>query len=151
MPNIVTSFSGKYDFLSNFYPCIITYDGYTVPSAEHAFQAAKAADSYTKSLIVNAETPGKAKRLGRRCNMRQDWELIKDKVMLDILRQKFAPGTPLAVKLDQTGSAILVEGNTWHDNYWGSCSCDRCQNDGQNVLGQLLIKVRSENRGLRDD
>lgn len=147
MQKIITSFTGEYAFLSNFYPCILHYDGYTFTSSEHAFQAAKAADAYTKQLIAEAETPGKAKRIGRRCQMRQDWEVIKDQIMLDILRQKFAPGTVLAEKLDKTGDDILVEGNDWHDNYWGSCTCDRCKNDGLNILGQLLIKIRDENRG----
>lgn len=147
MQKIITSFSGEYAFLSNFYPCILRHDGYTFTTLEHAFQAAKAVDTYTKQLIAEAETPGKAKRIGRRCQMRQDWELIKNQVMLDLLRQKFAHGTILAEKLDKTGDAILVEGNSWHDNYWGSCTCNKCKNDGMNTLGQLLIKVRDENRG----
>lgn len=35
----ITSFRGKYDFLSNFYPVKIFYNGRDWPSVEHAYQA----------------------------------------------------------------------------------------------------------------
>ena len=34
-------FSGEYEFLSNFYPCRIVYNGITYPSVEHAYQDRK--------------------------------------------------------------------------------------------------------------
>ena len=44
-----------------------------------------------------------------------------------------------------TGGAVLVEGNTWHDNYWGCCTCSRCAGRrGRNNLGRLLMKLRAE-------
>ena len=45
-----------------------------------------------------------------------------------------------------TGDAELIEGNTWHDNYWGVCSCSKCNGRGKNRLGKLLMKVREELR-----
>lgn len=37
----------------------------------------------------------------------------------------------------------IVEGNYWHDNYWGNCTCDKCKNiEGQNKLGKILMKIR---------
>lgn len=37
----IKSFTGKYSFLSNFYPCKVLFEGVRYPSVEHAFQAAK--------------------------------------------------------------------------------------------------------------
>jgi predicted NAD-dependent protein-ADP-ribosyltransferase YbiA (DUF1768 family) len=49
----------------------------------------------------------------------------------------------LAEKLLATGEEILVEGNTWHDNFWGRCSCRNCRGKGVNHLGQLLMERRA--------
>ena len=49
----------------------------------------------------------------------------------------------LGGKLDMTGLEEIVEGNYWHDNYWGNCTCDKCKNiEGQNKLGKILMKIR---------
>jgi hypothetical protein len=66
--------------------------------------------------------------------------------MEDLLRQKFAPGSELAAKLVATYPRMLIEGNNWHDNYWGSCRCDVCGFKGMNVLGVLLMTIRAELR-----
>lgn len=146
MPKLITSFAGEYEFLSNFAPCNIHFAGMNFTTTEAAFQAAKTNIFEERLAISLADTPGKAKRLGRRVTLRSDWEEEKDQIMLDILRLKFTKGSELARRLDRTGDAILIEGNHWHDRYWGVCLCeDHCA--GANVLGQLLIQVRAENRG----
>ena len=49
----------------------------------------------------------------------------------------------LREKLKATGDATLIEGNHWHDNRWGKCTCDKCQNkEGQNWLGKILMEIR---------
>lgn len=146
MPKIINSFSGANEFLSNFYPCEIFYLDQMFKTTEAAFQAAKTTDHQQRLAIADADTPGQAKRLGRRVDLRPDWEEIKVQVMLDILRLKFTKGSELARRLDDTGNAILVEGTTWHDQYWGVCKCDTHKGHGRNMLGQLLMKVREENR-----
>ena len=40
--------------------------------------------------------------------------------MKKILEQKFSD-TELKKKLVDTGNEKIIEGNTWHDNFWGSC------------------------------
>lgn len=141
---MISSLSGKYFWLSNFYSSPIKYEGMDFPSVEAAFQAAKTIDR-TKRLSFCAVNPSTAKRLGRRLDLRPDWEEIKDQVMLDCLRNKFAAGTSLARLLMDTGKEELVEGNLWHDNYWGDCKCYRCEDiKGKNKLGQLLMQVRDE-------
>ena len=112
----------------------------------------KTLDINKRRAIANASTPGLAKKMGRSVSLRPDWEDIKDDVMLEGLYRKFADDE-LADWLLDTGNEELVEGNFWHDNHFGVCYCTRCQNiKGQNVLGQLLMKVRSEikkERGLK--
>ena len=49
----------------------------------------------------------------------------------------------LRKKLLATGDAYIVEGNHWHDNFWGNCSCSRCDRlVGQNHLGKILMLIR---------
>jgi ribA/ribD-fused uncharacterized protein len=151
----ITSFTGPYRFLSNFYPRLLTIDSVHYATAEHAFQAAKAVFPEDRTRIIQASTPGIAKRIGKSIQLRHGWEDVKIDVLKNILRAKFvkyAPMStminPLAKQLIDTYPADLVEGNTWHDNEWGNCTCPRCSNKaGQNLLGRLLMKVRLEIRG----
>lgn len=143
---MIDCFDGKFAFLSNFYPSPMTVDGIIFPTVEHLFQAAKTVSLVEREKIAAATTPGQAKRLGRNVILCDNWEEIKDDVMLNALRLKFAI-LPLREKLLATGNEELVEGNTWHDNIWGNCSCDRCKKiEGQNKLGKLLMQVREEIR-----
>lgn len=38
-----------------------------------------------------------------------------------------------------TAEELLVEGNNWNDTFWGVC-----RGRGENNLGRILMKVRSE-------
>lgn len=134
----INSFSGEYRFLSNFYDAEVEYDGKTYPSTEHAFQAAKTLNYAERNTICNARTAGQAKKLGRIVKLRDDWESIKYDVMLEVVRKKFKH-SDLAEKLLATGSAELIEGNTWNDTIWGVCN-----GRGKNWLGHILMQVRDE-------
>ena len=143
---IIDKFDGEYEFLSNFYPSKILYDnneGWYAPTVEHAFQAAKTRNVEEEIGILSASTPGKAKRLGRLSDLRPDWEEVKDNVMYRFLKEKFSI-PELRYKLLATGDATLIEGTTWHDNYWGVCSCAKCNGCGKNRLGELLMRLREE-------
>lgn len=137
-------FYGEYRFLSNFYPCNITVEGMRFSTAEHAFQAMKTMDLDERLKICYADTPGQAKRLGRKVTLRPDWEQAKLDVMRVVLRMKFR-NDGLRAKLLATGDATLTEGNVWHDNFWGVCTCPKCRG-GQNHLGRLLMLLRDELR-----
>lgn len=139
MPTIIDCFAGPYEFLSNFY--ISPVWGY--PSVEHAFQAAKTAPENRVPFRDPNMTPRQAKNAGRKLELRPDWEEIKVEVMRLCLARKFAPGTELSSKLVMTEDAMLVEGNNWHDNIWGQCSCPDCKwIEGANLLGTLLMEIR---------
>ena len=68
--------------------------------------------------------------------------------MREVVICKFMQNPDLMKKLLATGDAKLVEGNTWHDNYWGICRCgsrDKC-GTGSNMLGKILMQVRDTYR-----
>ena len=134
----INLFRGKYYFLSNFYPCKIIMDHIEFDSVEHTFQASKQLDFQYKINIFHAETPGQAKILGRKAVLRSDWESIKLDIMYQLVRQKFLH-PELKEKLLSTGNELLVEGNYWGDTFWGVCN-----GVGQNNLGRILMRVRSE-------
>lgn len=143
MVNRINRFRGDYFYLSNFYNAPVEYKGVHFKNNEAAFQSAKligtSAESNRKKFS-NME-PSMAKREGRRVVLRSDWEKVKDKVMYDIVKNKFINNPALKNKLLETDDAILTEGNTWNDTYWGY---DTKQKRGLNKLGKILMQVRRE-------
>jgi ribA/ribD-fused uncharacterized protein len=141
----IAEFRGEFSFLSNFHPAPVEIDGITYPTTEHAFQAAKTNDRATKETIAAKATPGQAKRAGGKRGIindfRREWDSIKIMVMAGIVRRKFTEHEDLKAKLLATGNAILEEGNTWNDTFWGVC-----RGKGENWLGKILMKLREELR-----
>lgn len=142
---MITEFDGKYAFLSNFFYAPFVYDGIIYPTNEHFFQAMKTLDQEKRKQIAEAKTPGAAKRMGRQVQLREDWEQVKYTAMRVGVERKFDAHPGLAEKLIATGDAILIEGNSWHDNTWGSCFCPKCAAiAGKNWLGEILMERRKE-------
>ena len=130
---------GEFRFLNNFYEAEFDWDFWPCwTSAEAAFQSAKCRTREERERFTRL-MPAEAKRLGRRVDLRSDWEQVKDGIMESIVREKFFQIEPLARKLKATGNAELIEGNTWGDTYWG---VDLHTMQGQNKLGKILMKVR---------
>jgi ribA/ribD-fused uncharacterized protein len=148
----ILEFNREFSWLSNFY-----WHYSMLHTVEHVFQAAKAGDQVQKKVIdgrvveiplrntiMRAKTPGKAKQLGRRAKLPSDWDTRRIHVMKDALIWKFNR-EPLREWLLATGDIFLEEGNTWHDNFWGNCRCDKCNDlPGTNMLGLLLMEIRNE-------
>jgi predicted NAD-dependent protein-ADP-ribosyltransferase YbiA (DUF1768 family) len=157
---IIDSFAGEYEYLSNFYPVQIFFRGHWYPTVENAFQSQKDDDEfYQLQFRTSAEilyfhqcingahikfdhikiyelTPGQAKRAGRKCELKKDWEKIKVPLMDELVDIKF--NNPILEKrLLQTDDAILIEGNTWDDQFWGVCG-----GVGLNMLGKSIMKAR---------
>jgi ribA/ribD-fused uncharacterized protein len=140
----IKSFKGKWFFLSNFSASPLTYEGINYPTIEHAFQAAKTLSVTERQQVADCASPGDSKRMGRQIHLRGDWEQVKESVMEELLTLKFADPV-LADKLRSTGDLELIEINDWHDQTWGSCTCEKHKNTpGKNMLGVLLTKVRSK-------
>jgi ribA/ribD-fused uncharacterized protein len=142
--NTINYFTGHADFLSNFYPGRVRDEhGIWYDYVENAFQAAKTSDVQTRMRVFSTCTPASAKKAGRRVKLAADWEERKVSVMKWFLHQKFQH-TELRRRLLATGTAQLIEGNHWGDQYWGVCN-----GKGLNMLGKLLMEVREEIRKTR--
>ena len=136
----ITSFRGKYGFLSNFHECPIEYpyaSGIYFKSSEHIYLAHKAKYKKDYEFIRNHPFEG-LKESSRMIPLRDDWDDVKYEIMMEALLDKFTQNYNLWDKLVNTGDIPIIEGNSWHDNEWGDCMCDKCSKiEGQNKLGNL--------------
>jgi ribA/ribD-fused uncharacterized protein len=130
---------GPHRCLSNFYPSPFFADGVLWTTVEHYFQAQKFYGHSLYKDIRDAESPAEAKRLGRLRGMREDWDAVRDGVMLEGLRAKFDQCLALRDVLLDTGDARLIEAAK-RDYYWG----EGADGSGRNMLGELLMRVRGE-------
>lgn len=165
--NSISSF--RHTFLSNFYPCEVMLESEAYTSVEHAYQRAKIVESelsnltdehvstINKKLAVRDVRIGKddilrffsseeaaagtSKIIGNQLRIlgfvRNDWDHVKLPIMTALVIQKFSREDFFEM-LSQTGDRLLIEGNDWGDTYWGVVG-DR----GRNVLGRLLMILRS--------
>lgn len=150
----INVFRGRFVFLSNFFPCKIEHQGISYPSVEHYYVALKVTTLqfidgryYTapdfRELIAKISDLSDVKKLGRKIKIRSDWDQKKLSFMEWGIREKFKD-PKLAQMLLETGDLELIEGNKWHDIYWGVCNCPKCGGNGENHLGKTLMKIRSE-------
>jgi len=137
-------FKDEYRFLSNFWLNDIVISNKIWKSTEHIYQASKSNDPIIREKMRNLRTPGEAKKIGKLIKMRDDFDEIKDNMMLKINRLKFK-NPELKQLLIETGNKKLIEGNFWNDNYFGKCYCKKCEDKvGLNKLGKILMKIRNE-------
>ena len=131
---------------SNFFPCEIKYDNMFFQNAEGAYQAGKFVDREIKKEFM--ELPGgQAKALAKKYNTfkRSDWHDINRGHMSGVLHAKFTQHKDLRIQLINTYPQEMVEGNWWHDNFWGVCTCGKtpgCDGTGKNWLGRMLMAER---------
>ena len=128
----------KFGWLSNFHRSLQVVDGVFYPTNEHYYQSMKTKDPDLKRWIMSAPTPFLAMKAGRSLRegkeLVSNWEDIKVEVMLKGLRAKFS-NPKLRDMLLATGDSVLME-NSQTDMFWGG--------RGKNMLGKLLMQVRSE-------
>jgi len=137
---MILRFEKDHRYLSNFYPSMFQVEtGHRFATVEHFYQAMKTSSEEWFKQIMWAKSPGEAKKLGKQCPMVENWEQVKDSMMLTGLKHKFQQNKNLKEKLISTGTDVIIEGNTWGDSYWGY---DLKLGYGQNRLGQLLMIVR---------
>lgn len=151
---MIDRFRGKYRSFSNFWivkgGIVLTNDNgglgdfMIYRSVEHAYQAAKTLNYADRFEIMNLNTAQEAKAHGNTIQLRPDWKSVRVPLMIDLVRQKFTNSLELKTLLLSTGEEELIEGNNWHDVYWGRCICNEHQNTGENWLGRILMQIRKE-------
>src|SRR5690348_7843892 len=72
--DVITRFTGPEDYLSNFSAHPVRWQNRTYPTAEAAFQAGKTLDPAQRAEIAAAESPARAKQLGRAVALRPGWD-----------------------------------------------------------------------------
>ncbi len=138
LPNEIKGFFGKFRFLSNFHKCPVLFEGIEYSSTEAAYQATKTTDSGLRQVVADLAEPRYAKKMGRDLPLRSDWETIKLDIMYQVNLIKYQD-KHLRDLLLGTRSANLEETNYWGDRFWGTC-----KGIGENNLGKILMKIRSE-------
>ena len=138
----ILEFQGDSRWLSNFWPCVVWLDGDCYASVEHAYQAAKTLLGLERQKIRLIKQPGQAKRFAKSVTMRPGWESIKVSIMRELLLQKFKKPEFRAKLLATSGT--IIEGNYWHDTFWGVCNCPKHHGEGSNTSGSLILEIREE-------
>lgn len=101
---------------------------------------------YIQHLIIEQKSPMAAKMVGKpyRKDSRKDWDEVRVIIMEWCLRVKFAQNWNTFGKLlKSTGDLPIVE-ESKRDGFWGAKPVDDNILFGANVLGGLLMKLRSE-------
>lgn len=138
----IDMFREEYEFLSNFYPVKIEFEGIVYYNSEAAYQAQKCRHPEDKGLFAGMYAD-EAKKFGRKVEMREDWDEVKVDLMTRIVAEKFSQHPKLAVRLLETGEKPLKEGNYWGDVFWG---IDHKTGEGENHLGMILMDLREKYR-----
>ena len=142
---------------SNFYPCSFTEGGKVWKNSEQCFMAKKA--EYFKDMeileeILKAETPEKAKKLGRKVKNfdAEKWSKVCFDKMYDAVYAKFSQNNDLKELLlssDFEGKSF-VEGSPF-DAIWGvkmdwrNPDIDNEENwKGENLLGKVVTEIRDK-------
>lgn len=68
--NVIDSFDGEYDFLSNFYECPIRWKGNLYRNSESIYQSYKTLDDVPYDFTKT--TGSQAKKISRKLNIRPD-------------------------------------------------------------------------------
>lgn len=133
-------FREEYEFLSNFYPAKLMFDGISYDNAESAYQAQKLDNPEERRQFEHLYAD-EVKRIGKKLVVRPDWDEVKLGLMEQILYAKFTQNPHLAQLLVNTGESPLLYGNLRGDTYWGICLATR---EGENHLGRLLMELRAK-------
>lgn len=133
-----------YNWFSNFEPTPFWVDDapfqcgdIMFKSVENFYQACKATNRSDFRDIALASISN-SKKIGRKIDIRHDWEQVKYNIMWQGLNAKFLQNPLHRERLILTQGDI-VEWNNWGDVIWGA----KVSNGfGQNALGVMLMHLR---------
>lgn len=153
----IYQFTGEHFFLSNFCPVKIIlpnednfadtkFPDIEFDCVENAYQAWKTKDFETRMKMRDMK-PNDSKKFAhtKEFPLRDDYtDENRVKIMRQLVEQKFSIRNPdLLQKLLATKDAILIEGTTWRDTFFG---IDLEFGYGLNHLGRIEMDVRSKRR-----
>ena len=154
LPNILLFYRGVF---SQFHASRFTVDGRDYVCAEQYMHEQKArlfGDIAMAERILKSASPHEHKLMGGRVSgfQQEKWDAEKVAIVTRGSRAKFGQNAGLRRRLLDTGEAVLAEANP-KDYIWGiglaeddAAALDPAKWQGQNLLGQILMRVRGELR-----
>lgn len=139
--------SKKYSFLHPMSPGSVVLDGETYPTVAHAYEAAKTLSRSVRAKIAAATTKNLHKTSSSLINTQDGtldphWKTRRGHVIETLARRRFSDPVRRQRLLDGTGVARIVFKNTQGDKFLGVGVDDT----GENVWGEVLMKIRAEAR-----
>ena len=140
-----------YGAFSNLYRREVLFEDEVFATSEHAYQAGKARKPAVRKWLMEAPSPALLAMAARGLyywDIIPGWSKTKFDRMRAVLRAKFTQHPDLKELLLSTGNARLVESATVDNDVnrlWGEVN-----GVGRNMLGVLLMEIRSELRGSAD-
>lgn len=134
--------SGEYGWLSNLYPASLWFEGREYPCSEYAYQVGKPNKPEIADWLLTAPTPSLCAQAAHALlpwQVAPNWSEAKVPRMRAVLRAKFDQNPELALRLAETGDAVLIE-DSKSDAFWGVGR----KGAGKNMLGKLLEQLRAE-------
>lgn len=141
---VITEFTGKYACFDMNYMVDVTFEGLPYKCPQSCFQSLKYKKVKSRN-IYRTMAPRTAIMRGQKLKpLRPDWEKVKDDLMYRVIREKFYQNEKIWQVLDETGEEEIIFNNTFHDNYWGNCTCEKCVDIvGENRIGKDLMEART--------
>ena len=144
---------GGFSNMSNEFP--VRINGHKISNTEALYQACRFPyhiDKQNEVLFQKSGMSAKMKSKKFKSDSRSDWEEHRVDIMWWCLKVKLAQhGHKLGRILESTGDKPIVE-LSHKDRFWGAMWNDeKGVLVGQNVLGQLLMRLREEYRNKKDN
>ena len=145
---------------SNWFRKPFVIDDFEYLHVEQYMMAQKARlfhDSERYTAILRATEPWECKDLGKQVSPfdSEAWDAVKYDVVKTANRAKYEQNPDLMARLINTGNAILAEASP-KDTIWGigldasaASETDPTEWPGQNLLGKILMELRSEFSGKK--
>lgn len=136
---------GELSNMSSKFPLFV--NDIIIPSSEALYQAMRySLFPKVQNEIILQHSPMTAKMISKKYNQysRQDWEVIKLKVMRWVMEIKLSQHwSTLAPILEETGNKAIVE-LSHKDQFWGTKNLGNNQLEGKNALGRLWMALREK-------
>lgn len=145
MDEVIGFYPREYYCLDNFSSFKVKYKGILYSTVEEAYQSIgfETTAPEIAEMIRNSNSAHEAQKIAyaNKDKRRSDWDSIKVSVMEELLRAKLEQNEYVKKKLLETKDYVIVEDSP-KDNFWGWGE----NRDGNNALGKLWMKLRSELR-----
>lgn len=162
----VYKFVKEHAYLSTHYPITITleeFPGRVFPTATNAYWAliypdmanelsySEGADARERLRTLNANEANACGLRRSNENFRKDHSFAlspqgKVMIMARVTKEKFDQHPNFRELLLSTGDGWLIYTNTWEDRFWGVTVDENSMSHGDNHLGRILMKLRSNYR-----